>query len=102
METLRLPCFGIVITLDGKGGGEINSKFDTPVADNLDNEAFEALGAAFYALESTIFAHACAGIDVQSPAYIKGIKTTFNKIEDFFRPEGYRGADEWRKKWRLN
>jgi hypothetical protein len=27
------------------------------------------------ALESIIMAHACAGIDIESPAYIEGIET---------------------------
>lgn len=67
---------------DGNGGGEIESELNTPLGiDELDNEAFDA---AVHALESIILAHACAGVDVESPAYIEGIETASNKIESHF------------------
>ena len=78
---IRLPCYGITIRLDRKpsaekpGGGTITSdlKQDTT------GEDAEYL-AAIDGLESLILAHACAGIDVTTPAYIEGIETAVAAI----------------------
>lgn len=34
------------------------------------------------AIESLILAHACAGVDVESPAYIEGINTAIEAIDN--------------------
>lgn len=34
------------------------------------------------AIESLILAHACAGVDVESPAYIEGINTALEAIDN--------------------
>jgi len=36
--------------------------------------------AAIDGLESLILAHACAGVDVESPAYIEGVETAVEGI----------------------
>ena len=38
--------------------------------------------AAIDAILSLILAHACAGIDIESPAYLKGIETAFDAISN--------------------
>ena len=72
--TINLPCFNIVIDLgpedpDRPGayqGGKIIS--DLKGGNRLCRAAMEAI-------ESLVLAHACAGVDVASPAYIEGIET---------------------------
>ena len=66
MKTIKLPCFGIEINVDGEGGS-INSDLHEENEDNYN--------IAMDALESLILAHAVAGIDVASPAYLEGIET---------------------------
>ena len=68
-----LGIFGIQITLNqglnGMGGtidpGQLRTDVGDPATD---------------ALLSTILAHACAGVDVQSSAYVEGIETAFDAI----------------------
>jgi hypothetical protein len=81
-RTIRLPCYGITVTLlranaaDRPGGGSIVSDLRAAgktVADRRYNAAIDGL-------ESLILAHACAGVDVQSPAYIEGIETAVEAI----------------------
>jgi hypothetical protein len=81
---IELPCHEIVVTLlpdrteKGKYGGSIVSNLKIHDAGN------EEYNAAIDALESVILGHACAGIDVTSPAYIEGIETAENAIGNHF------------------
>ena len=74
MKTIKLPCFGIILDVDENtpGGGTITSNLypESPM-----DEDDVAQTAAYDAIESLILAHAGAGIDVESPAYIQGIET---------------------------
>ena len=70
--TVRLPCFGIVLQLDGDGG-TINSDLHT-TDDTVEQTA------ALDAVESLILAHAVAGVDIASPAYIEGIEVAVESI----------------------
>jgi hypothetical protein len=80
-DTIRLPCFGITLRLHGKPpgakspGGAIAStlRFPGPPGNRLYHAAVDAL-------ESLILAHACAGVDVQSPAYVEGIEIAVEAI----------------------
>jgi hypothetical protein len=80
-HTIRLPCFGMILRLSGKPpgaklpGGAIVSDLRYPGPP--DNQLYNA---AVDALESLILAHACAGVDVQSPAYVEGIETAIEAI----------------------
>jgi hypothetical protein len=65
--TITLPCFGIIIELIDNAGtitSDLKGDGDSP-----------ELIAAMDAIESLILAHACAGVDIASPAYIEGIET---------------------------
>lgn len=73
MKTIKLPCFGIKITLDEKGGGSIESALNDHALD--DDTINCSIMSQMDALESIILAHAIAGIDIESPAYIEGIET---------------------------
>jgi hypothetical protein len=80
-RTIRLPCYGITITLvrengaDKPGSGVIASdlRAGQGAADRQYNAAIDGL-------EALILAHACAGVDVKSPAYIEGIETAVEAI----------------------
>lgn len=65
--TIALPCFGIAIELTGNAG-----KITSDLKDGSDDAE---LVAAMDAIELLILAHACAGVDVASPAYVQGIET---------------------------
>jgi hypothetical protein len=84
MQTIRLPCYGIELELEYNenhelGGtitmGELDPvEFATEAAEN-DYEKRSEIRAALDMLSSVILAHAVAGIDVDSPAYVQGIET---------------------------
>jgi len=80
-RTIRLPCYGITVTLtrgngaDKPGSGAIAS--DLCAVRTASNRQFNA---AIDGLESLILAHACAGVDVESPAYVEGIETAVEAI----------------------
>jgi len=80
-RTIRLPCYGITVTLtrengeDKPGSGAITS--DLRAAGTASNRQFNA---AIDGLESLILAHACAGVNVESPAYVEGVETAVEAI----------------------
>ena len=80
-RTIRLPCFGITVTLvrendaSTPGSGSITSDLCA-----TGTTAKRQFNAAIGGLESLILAHACAGVDVQSPAYIEGIETAVEAV----------------------
>ena len=77
LRTIHLPCFGITVRIGRKntaktpGAGTIASKLKGP-----EKTAAEWLcNAAINGLEALILAHACAGVNIESPAYVEGIET---------------------------
>ena len=82
VNELKLPCHGIVITLgppdpDRSGaflGAAIRSDL-TPIG----GETGKWRGA-MHAVEAIIMAHAVAGVDVMSPAYVEGLETAVDAI----------------------
>ncbi|MGA2496820.1 MAG: hypothetical protein ABSH20_03720 [Tepidisphaeraceae bacterium] len=77
-----LPCFGIVVKLNG-GGGTISSELHggkSVAGDERDHDI------AMHALEALILAHACAGIDIIAPAYLEGIETAVQACENNLSP----------------
>jgi hypothetical protein len=80
-RTITLPLTPPVVielgTPDGPGaydGGIINGLNDSDSEDNI------ALFTALEAVESLVLAHACSGVDVQNPAYIKRLESSLAKI----------------------
>jgi hypothetical protein len=80
-RTIKLPCYGITLTLarengaEAPGSGSIVSDLREPK-----NAANRQYNAAVDGLESLILAHACAGVNVESPAYIEGIETAVDAV----------------------
>jgi len=79
--TIKLPCFGIVVKVEDDNSGSICSdltiddgELDWDV-DEVEHGNRRYYNAAVDGIESTILAHARAGIDISSPAYIEGVET---------------------------
>jgi len=66
MKNINLPCYGISLNVERGAGRIISSALEKCEAHD--------------AIESMILAHACAGIDIESPAYLEGIETTVDAI----------------------
>jgi hypothetical protein len=81
-RTIRLPCHGITIRLHRENANEAPAS--GMITSNLKASGHTAVEQLFNAavdgLESLILAHACAGVDVASPAYIEGIETAVDAI----------------------
>ena len=81
-RTISTGVCGITVILNDRaeevtGAGQISS-------DLRDGEADIEYLAAVDALESIILAHACAGIDITSPAYLEGIEVAVEAIASRF------------------
>jgi hypothetical protein len=72
--TIALPVFGIVVNLTGDGGGTIT--------DDIHEEYDTHYNSAIDGITSMILAHAVAGIDIESPAYIEGIETAVEAVSN--------------------
>ena len=79
--TIELGIFGLVITIDrdGNGGG-----IGTLKSDLSEPDAGTEYMAAIDGIESLVLAHACAGVAIDSPAYIEGIETAVNACANNF------------------
>ena len=91
MKTIKLPCYGIVIKLGlpdpsntvAFKGGTIESDLESSIVIMDEDDA--AFSASMHAIESVILAHAVAGVDVTTPAYIEGIETCVQACENNMR-----------------
>jgi hypothetical protein len=72
--TINLPCFGIIIELGPEDPHRAGAYQGGKITSDL-RGGNRLCGAALDAIESLVLAHACAGVDVASPAYIEGIET---------------------------
>ncbi len=81
---IRLPCYGITIHLDHDpaAGDPGCGKLTSDLKDETGTAAARTFNATVDGMEALILAHACAGIDVTTPAYIEGIETAVAAIGD--------------------
>jgi len=86
MKTISLPCYNITVKLNNPDG-HIKCAFDQgAITSDLHETAAnypitaDEYDASVNAIESLILAHAVAGIDIESPAYIEGIETAVEAI----------------------
>jgi hypothetical protein len=77
MKTKRiiLPRFDITVVLSYNDEGEVDGSDITSGLKEEENDENELYNAACDGIEAMILAHAAAGIDIESPAYIEGIET---------------------------
>jgi len=74
---IELPCFGMAVVTAGRdASGSITSSLKEGSPD------YGLYEAAVDAIESIVLAHACAGVDVTSSAYVCGIETAVFAITD--------------------
>ena len=81
MKTITLNCYGIVVELE-EGSGCVSSDLHEDAPDlTVENETpeeqeeRELYNSAMDGIEALILGHACAGIDVTTPAYLEGIES---------------------------
>jgi len=81
-RVIGLPCYGIKIRLDRRGGDQesVCGLITSDLRDPKGNAQSRKFNAAIDGLEALILAHACAGVDVESPAYIEGIETAVDAL----------------------
>jgi hypothetical protein len=81
-KTIKTGVYGITVELSWSKEDEVSG---TITSDLHDGEGQSAeYKAAIDGLESLILAHACAGIDITSPAYLEGIEVAVMAIMDRF------------------
>jgi hypothetical protein len=72
-----IPEYGIEVEVTPNGTGSITSNMK-------DDHDAEEYNAAVDGLEALILGHACAGIDICSPAYITGIRSAWEALVNHF------------------
>ena len=83
MKTYTIPEFGITVTVDGPAGTIESGLKKHMVGDEPTPCDFEITGA-IDAIESLILAHAVAGIDVSTPAYVEGLESCIESIANHY------------------
>ena len=81
-KTIKLPCYGIVVTFAAGESGELRSDLskNSDEVERFDQPTLNPTLSAIDGIESMILAHAIAGIDIESPAYIEGIETAVEAV----------------------
>jgi len=68
MQRIALPCYGIVVEADvAKAAGTIDPG-------QLTHPVFEGI-------LSLVLGHACAGVDISTPAYLEGLETAIENVD---------------------
>jgi hypothetical protein len=75
---IELPCYGIQVMLTYDNSEDQPSGIIKSDVTSANDSEHPELSAAMDAVESMILAHACAGVDIETPAYIEGIETAIN------------------------
>lgn len=70
MNTITLPSYGIVVTLDEADYDSVGTITCCPDLDT----------APFQGILRMVLAHAIAGVDIESPAYLEGLETAVEAI----------------------
>lgn len=77
MRTIRLPVYEIVVQLDNDGGGSIEC--NDILLDNGDINS-SPYSAGISAILNMVLDHACAGVDISTPAYLQGLETAIDVV----------------------
>jgi len=80
-KIIELPCYDLVIHVTGERTGFVTSNLLDGGDEDEDNAEYNA---AVDALVGLILAHALAGINVTTPAYIEGIETVVESITNAY------------------
>ena len=80
---IETNCFGIKVTLTPTEGDMVSGVIESDLhARNGGEEEEPEYKAAIDAIESLVLAHAVAGIDITLPAYLEGIETAIEAIDN--------------------
>jgi len=88
-KTIQLPCFGITVTIeddsiDNDTRGSIHYNQDEIENwDSPEHKESEELNGMMFGITSMILAHAIAGIDIETPAYIEGIESAVESCNQY-------------------
>jgi hypothetical protein len=85
MKTIKLPVHGIVVELGDIDPEKPDAYLGGSITSDLVNETDEGskrFDAGIDAMESMILSCACAGIDIETPAFFEAIETTVDKLAD--------------------
>jgi len=72
---IELPCYDIVVVILEGGVSRITDGLHETTKFGEDPQGTEDFNHSVDGITSLILAHACAGIDITTPAYIEGIET---------------------------
>jgi hypothetical protein len=80
IKKIELPIYGIVVKLQPDGSGSIESDLERARPDDCEggseeDTSYDLFNGAMDGIEALILAHAVAGVDIQTPAYINGVQT---------------------------
>jgi hypothetical protein len=83
-KTIKLPCYGIVVTFAVGESGELCSDLSREIDNGIDGHApaDDMYNGGLDGIESMILAHAIAGVDIESPAYLEGIETAVEAVSN--------------------
>ena len=90
-KIIKLPCFGIVVKIEDGAGSITDDAHETIIYDEddpkwdclEDQTAKESFNNMLDGITSMILAHAVAGIDIETPAYIEGIETAIGACTQY-------------------
>ena len=85
-KTIELPCYGIKVTVNNHDGLVSGLIFSDLIEENR-IAGKEAVDYAMHGIENMILAAACAGLDIQSPAFLEAIETAVDACTENLESE---------------
>jgi hypothetical protein len=81
-RTIKMPCYNMVITTVDRAGDTSGSIISDLTVKRPRGSALSEPEVYYglQAIESMVLAHACAGVDVESHAYIEGLETAVDAV----------------------
>ncbi|HEV2247261.1 MAG TPA: hypothetical protein VGW37_11470 [Terriglobia bacterium] len=82
---IHLPADSISLRLDGKGGGSVKSTLHITEAEaGFGAEHRANYNSAIDGVEAVVLAHACAGVNVTHPDYVRGLVSGLEAISNHY------------------
>lgn len=80
---IHLAADSISLQLDGKGGGTVRSTLHITEAEaGFGAEHRASYNSAIDGVEAVVLAHACAGVSVAHPDYVRGLASALEVISN--------------------
>lgn len=84
LREIRLPCHGIVVRIDTNGCGSVESQLEQADTESLDDAELAGFKGCMAGIESLILACACAGVDIETPAFIEAVESAAEAGANFY------------------